>query len=118
MFADRSSILNQVAAGTLSAEQAARLMGAGAGVGGRNDAGRWLHLRVTNLFTGKQTAAVNLPLSWVNAAFKLGARYEPKLAGLDLNWNEIVTLLQTEANGQIVEVEDLDSGQRVEIYVD
>lgn len=122
MFADRSSILNQVAAGTMSAEQAARLMaagaGAGAGVGGRNDAGRWLHVRVTNTFTGKQTASVNLPLTWVNAALQLGARYEPKLAGLGLDWNEIVALLRTEANGQVIEVEDLDRGQRVEIFVD
>ncbi|MDW8325042.1 MAG: hypothetical protein RMK99_00625 [Anaerolineales bacterium] len=122
MFTDHSSILNGVAAGTLSAEEAARRMaadaGAGAGAGGRNDAGRWLHVRVTNLDTGRPRVSINLPLSWVNAVLRLGARYQTKLAGLDLDWEEIVALLQSEASGQIIEVEDLDGGQRVEVFVD
>lgn len=122
MFADRSSLLKEVAAGTLSAEQAARLLTATAdveaGAGGRNDAERWLHVRVTNLDSGRSNVSIKLPLSWVNAALRLGARYEPKLAGLDLNWSEIVALLRSDASGQIIEVEDLDGGRRVEIFVE
>lgn len=114
MFSERTQLLEQVAAGQVSAVEAAQRLGTEA-----STAGRWLHVRVTDLTTGYQRVQVNLPLVWVDAAMKLGARYQPQLAGLDLDWNEIVTMLKADpSSGRLVEVEDLEDNQRVEIYVD
>lgn len=114
MNPERTQLLEQVAAGQISAMEAAQRLGTEA-----NTAGRWLHVRVTDLTTGYQRVQVNLPLVWVDAAMKLGARYQPQLAGLDLDWNEIVTMLKADpSSGRLVEVEDLEDNQRVEIYVD
>lgn len=119
MFSERTQLLEQVAAGQISAVEAAQRLGTEANTGGRNAAGRWLHVRVTDLTTGFQRVQVNLPLVWVDAAMKLGARYQPELAGINLDWNEIVAMLKADpASGRLVEVEDLEDNQRVEIYVD
>lgn len=118
MNSERTQLLEQVAAGQLSAVEAAQRLGAEANAGGRNAAGRWLHVRVTDLTTGYQKVQVNLPLVWVDAAMKLGARYQPEVASLNLDWNEIVAMLEADASGRLVEVEDLEDNQRVEIYVD
>jgi len=118
MISERAQLLEQVAAGQLSAVEAARRIGAEANAGGRNAAGRWLHIRVTDLTTGLQRVQVNLPLTWVDAAMKLGARYQPEVAGLNLDWNEIVAMLEADPDGRLVEVEDLEESQRILIYID
>lgn len=118
MISERTQLLEQVATGQLSAVEAAQRLGANANPGGRNAAGRWLHVRVTDLATGFQKVQVNLPLVWVDAAMKLGARYQPEVAGLNLDWNEIVTMLEVDSSGRLVEVEDLEENQHVLIYVD
>ena len=70
-------------------------------------ANHWLRIRVSDLATGKQRVAVNVPLSWCRGAL-LGARYAPEIAGLDPN--ELLTMLQSGANGPVVDVEDTDDG--------
>jgi hypothetical protein len=75
-----------------------------------------LHVRVTNLQTGRPKVNVNLPLTWVELGLKIGAKYQPEIAGLD--FNDIVAQIQDGANGRLIEVEDLDDGERVEIFVD
>jgi hypothetical protein len=118
MNADRTQLLEQVAAGQLSAAEAAQRLSAETNASWRNAAGRWLRVRVTDLQSGAQKVQVNLPLVWVDAAMKLGARYQPELSNLHLDWNEIITMLQTEPNVRVVEVENTEDNQRVEIYVD
>jgi hypothetical protein len=88
----------------LSAEQKAQL------------ANHWLRIRVSDLETGRQKVAVNLPLTLVSVGLKLGARYAPEIAGLDPN--EILAMLQSGANGPVVDVEDTDDGQHVQIFID
>ncbi|MBI3241282.1 MAG: hypothetical protein HYZ49_03205 [Chloroflexi bacterium] len=119
MNLERSHILEQLASGQISADEAARLLNQPPASPASFDAlaaNRWFHVRVTDLDTGKQKVSVNLPLSLVDAGLKIGARYEPQIAGLDLR--EIIEQLQAGTGGRLVDVEDFESGEHVEIFVD
>ena len=142
MESNRSEILTQLAGGQISADQAAeQLRGASTPVSAPipEPAGapsqpqppkappltpdqaamlaqRWLRIRVTDLESGRQRVAVNLPLSWLAVGLRLGAKYSPEVAGLDID--ELLGALQAGASGQVVDVEDLDDGQRVQIFIE
>jgi hypothetical protein len=77
---------------------------------------RWFHVRVTNLDTGQPQVTVNLPMSLVQVGLSIGSRFAPEIDGLD--WQTIANALNDETTGRIVEVEDLEQGKRVEVYVE
>jgi hypothetical protein len=77
---------------------------------------RWLHIRVTDVHTGRPRVNVNVPLTWVALGLQLGSRHVSELHGIDLN--ELLDQIRAGANGRLIEVEDLDDGERVEIFVD
>jgi hypothetical protein len=121
MTPSHTDILTQLAAGDISVDQAAAFLRSGGGrpapaAEPRSLAGRWLHVRVTDLATGRQRVNVNVPLHWVVAGLKIGARYTPEIHGLDLE--QLLTDIQAGASGRLVDVEDWEDGQRVEVFVD
>src|SRR5574341_2380252 len=122
MTTDRADILNQLASGQISADEAAQRLRPPAGPqsstgkGTANLNGRWLHVRITDLETGKQKANVNLPLSWVEAGMRIGAQYRPEVA--DFDFDDLVAQIHAGTEGKLVEVEDLEDNERVEIFVD
>ena len=114
---DRTQVLKMVAAGQISAAEGARLLGAVEQAAPRADLShRWLRVQVTDLLTRRPRVSLNLPMAWVAVGLKIGARYQPDLAGLDLG--EIMRLIDEGAEGRIVEVESEQDGQRVEVFVD
>lgn len=113
MVADRSALLSQVAAGQLSAEEAASRLTAPAAPALD---GRWLRIRITRLSTGAGKVAVTLPLAWVDLGLRLGARQAPELDGLE--WTAVLEQLQASGDAQLLEVEDLDKDERIEISVE
>jgi len=132
---NRSEILSQLASGQISADQAAEQL-RGPAVPPAPPApdipsaqtppltpeqqaalsNRWLRIRVSDIESGRQRVSVNVPLSWVSYGLKIGARYSPELAGLDAN--ELMAMLQSVANGQVVDVEDADKGEHVQIFIE
>jgi len=122
MTTDRANILDQLASGQISADEAAQRLRppagpqSGTGKATANLTGRWLHVRVTDLETGKQKANVNLPLTWVEVGMRIGAQYRPEIASFD--FGDLVAQIQAGAEGKLVEVEDLEDNERVEIFVD
>jgi hypothetical protein len=133
MEQSRSDILGQLAAGTISAEQAAAQLRGGATApvppeapvppmppaapaAPSNMSQRWMRIRVTDLETGRAKVNVNLPLTWVAAGLRMGATYAPQLDNMDLA--QLLSDLDAGANGQLIDVEDLDDGERVQIFVD
>ena len=119
---ERMKILKMLEEGKLSAEEAARLLKAlgktkperrsqPAGGGAK-----WLRVRVTDLKSGRPTVNVNLPMSLVSVGLKLGAQFVPDTEGID--FRQVQEALRAGLTGKIVDVEDIEEGQRVEIYVE
>jgi hypothetical protein len=119
---ERMKILKMLEEGKLSAEEAARLLKAL----GKPKAERrapppgsepkWLRVRVTDMKSGRASVNVNLPMSLVNVGLKLGAQFVPDTEGID--FRQVQEALRAGLTGKIVDVEDVDEGQRVEIYVE
>jgi hypothetical protein len=77
---------------------------------------RWLRVRIMNLDTGQIKVTVNLPMSLVQVGLSIGSHFAPEIDGLD--WQTIANALNDETTGRIVEVENLEKGERIEVYVD
>lgn len=125
MATEHSAILNRLAAGEITADEAAELLRqpnrstTGTPAPPAADAqyaGRRLRVRVTNLETGRARADINVPLSWVELGMKIGSHYDPRIAGLD--FGEIVEQIRSGADCQIVDVEDSEEGERVEVFIE
>jgi len=119
---ERMKILKMLEEGKLSAEEAARLLKAlGKAKPERRSPppggeAKWLRVRVTDLKSGRASVNVNLPMSLVNVGLKLGAQFVPETEGID--FRQVQEALRAGLTGKIVDVEDVEEGQRVEIYVE
>ena len=121
---ERMQILNMVAEGKITAEEGAQLLGALEPERKKEvrlasespSTPRWFRVRVTDLETGKNKVNVNLPMSLVDVGTRMGARFAPELE--DVDFHDIIEQVKSGAQGKIVEVEDLEGGERVEIYVE
>jgi hypothetical protein len=76
----------------------------------------WVRVRVTDLETGRTRVNVNLPFGLVRAGIKLGARFTPETE--DVDWEELMSAIQGGASGKLVDVEDIEGGEKVEVFVE
>ncbi|MEA4909131.1 MAG: hypothetical protein GYA17_16980 [Chloroflexi bacterium] len=129
---ERLKIMELVAEGKITAEEAVDLLGAieeggeaatptrpagsdSRAPGGKE--GRWMRIRVTDVATGKSRANVRLPLRLVRAGINLGMRFAPQeMAGIDAD--AIEELIRSGEGGQIIDVVDDEDGEHVEIFVE
>ena len=123
MSEERARILQMVNENKIDAQEGARLLSAlhHASPGSQEQAPRegsprWFRVRVTNLETGRTKVNVNLPLSLVKVGLKMGAHFSPDIE--DFDWDELMAAIQEGAAGKLVEVEDIEDGEKVEVYVD
>ena len=77
---------------------------------------RWLRVRVTDRATGKTKVNVNIPVGLVDVGLKMGARFAPEMAGMDLQ--AIQAAVREGYQGRIVEVDDEEDNERVEIFIE
>ncbi|MBN1136423.1 MAG: hypothetical protein JXM73_07545 [Anaerolineae bacterium] len=122
---ERMQILKMVAEKKITAEEGAKLLSALEPdkkrdsqvlmVGGPSSP-RWFRVRVTDMETGRTKVNVNLPMSLVNVGMKMGARFAPEIEGVDLSG--VFEQIQEGAQGKLIDVEDMEDGERVEIYVE
>ncbi len=118
---ERIQILKMIEEGKISPEEGAKLLSAlGTKSGpprppGGSDA-RWFRVRVTDAATGKSKVNVNIPMGLVNVGMRMGARFIPEDADIDLE--EIFEQIRSGAQGKIVEVIDDESGEYVEIFIE
>jgi hypothetical protein len=127
---ERLQVLNMVAAGTITAEEGARLLMALEPIRMPGDAEsatgtlqqlemstpRWFRVQVTELTTGRDKVHISLPVSLVEVAIRMGARFAPDLEGASLE--QTVDRIKTGVPGKVLEVEDIENGERIEIYVE
>jgi hypothetical protein len=135
--AARLRLLQLVAEGEISAEEAAeRLSGGSPGdppvppepfeprptdVDPSADPGesgkpRWFRVRVTDTVTGRSKATVSIPLGIVDWGLRVGAHFSPDIKGLPLD--ELGNLLRSGQEGLLVDVMDEEDGEHVEIFVE
>ncbi len=139
---ERQEILAMVAGGKISAAEAADLLAAastaGAGAPAEPPAkanaieieevvtepyaeksgkkASWLHIRVSDLSTGKRKVTVNIPLRLMKLGLRLGGAFAPELQQIDVD--EMSRTLESDGRGVLVDVEDEEDGNHVQIYVD
>jgi hypothetical protein len=118
---ERMQILNMIQNGQVSAEEGAKLLAAlkaGAKEIPPTEGGqpRWFRVRITDLNSGKSKVNVNIPMALVNVGMKMGARFIPEAEGV--NYEELAAAIQSGAQGKVVDVEDEESGEHVEIFVE
>ncbi len=117
---ERMRILQMIQDGTVTAEEGAKLLQAlsssrpGAPQSSRDP--RLLRVRITDLDTGKTKVNVNIPMGLVNVGIKLGARFAP--ASANVNYDEIMDAIRSGESGKLVDLEDLESGEHVEVWVE
>jgi hypothetical protein len=123
MSEDRARILQMVSEGKIDVGQAADLLNALRSQGTpdnppapRSGNTRWLRVRVTNLETGRAKVNVNLPFGLVRAGLKIGSHFAPEMQ--DIDWEELMAAIDEGAQGKLVDVEDIEDGEKVEIFVD
>jgi hypothetical protein len=130
MKEERLQILKMIESGQITAEEGAKLLQALA-AGARKERGaessgatspprgnepRWLRIRVTDLRSGRQKVNVNIPMSLVGVGIRMGARFAPEMAGVDMD--QVLQAVRSGSAGKIIDVEDQESDERVEIYIE
>jgi hypothetical protein len=116
---ERMQILQMLANGKVSAEEAAKLLKAleeGSRPKPPPTQPRWFKVRITDLTTGKEKVNISIPMSLVNVGIKMGARFAPEVEGI--NFEEVLSSVREGAYGRLVDVTDEEGGERVEIYVE
>ena len=77
---------------------------------------RFFRVRVTDTDSGKTRVNVRLPISVVNAGFKMGARFSPAIEGLDSA--DLMQSIRSGTIGRIIDVYDDDDGEHVEVFLE
>jgi hypothetical protein len=76
----------------------------------------WFHVRVANLETGKNRVTVNIPIRMMKFGLKIGSRFSPEIENMD--WNELTGMMKDMTSGMLVDVQDEDSNEHVQVYLD
>jgi SHOCT-like domain len=119
---ERMRILKMIAEKQITAEEGSKLLEAlrvsDSEARDRSDPtkSRWLRVRVTDRSTGKTKVNVNIPVGLVDVGLKMGARFAPEMAGMDLQ--AIQAAVREGYQGRIVEVDDEEDNERVEIFIE
>lgn len=118
---DRLRILRMIEQGQISAEEGARLLEAITDDAARTRAraearARSLRVVVTDLHSRRQKINVTIPASLVSVGLKLGARLFPRNAGVTND--DVLRAIERDAPGRIFELQDLEEGERIEIFVE
>lgn len=76
----------------------------------------WLRVRVRNLQTGKSKVSVNIPLTMVHFGLQFANRFNSQQD--DFNLHQWSDMLFKAEQGILVDVEDAESNEHVQIYLD
>jgi hypothetical protein len=116
---ERNHILYMVETGKVTAAQAAQLLDTlelepeRPRVQSRNRSAR---VRVTNLASNRQKVNVTIPVSLIQVGLRLGTRLAPQLSGSALE--DLLRAIESGATGRLLDLQDLEEGERVEIFAE
>jgi hypothetical protein len=116
---ERNHILRLVESGNVTAEEAAQLLDALEVKQEQTDERkrkRTVRVRVTNLATNRQKASVTAPVSLIEVTLRLATRLVPQIRGSALE--DLLLAIENGATGRLLDLQDLEEGERVEIYAE
>jgi len=77
---------------------------------------RMMRVRVTDMATLRQKVNVTIPVSLIQIGIKLGARLLPP--GSTTSTAALISLIESGVTGRLVDVNDLDAGEHIELFVE
>jgi hypothetical protein len=118
---ERDRILNLIEQGRVTADQAAQLLDALEEEYERPPErlrDRVLRVRVTTLNSRRQKVniAATLPLNLLRVSLRLGTQLLPQLSNTALA--DLLKSIDSQTVGRLLDLQDLDTGERVEIFVE
>ena len=116
---ERNHILYMVETGKVTAAQAAQLLDSLEWEPERSherSRNRTARVRVTNLATNRQKVNVTIPVSLIQVGLRLGTRLVPQVSGSALE--DLLRAIESGATGRLLDLQDLEEGERVEIFAE
>ena len=116
---ERNRILYMVESGKVTAAQAAQLLDTLELVPERSrgpSRNRTARVQVTNLATNRQKVNVTIPVSLIQVGLRLGTRLVPQVSGSTLE--DLLRAIESGATGRLLDLQDLEEGERVEIFAE
>lgn len=132
---ERTKILEMLAQGTITADEAVRLLEKAPDAAATPEPApaaetvfekpkvtrngqqpRWLHIRVSDLSSGKDRVKVKLPFRLMRWGLKMGSKFTDELDGLDVE--ELINAMHDGDDGMLVDVQDEADGEHVQIFVE
>ena len=119
---ERNRILHMIQTGQMTADQAAQLLDA---LGEERERftpkrtnNRTMRIRVTNSAANRQkiNLTATLPVYLIETSLRLGTRLIPQLSGSTLE--DLLHSIEEGATGRLLDMQDLEAGERVEIFVE
>ena len=114
---ERNRVLYMVESGKVTAAQAAQLLDTLDLERSRSreqSRNRTARVRVTNLATNRQKVNVTIPVSLIQVGLRLGTRLAPQVSGSALE--DLLRAIEGGATGRLLDLQDLEEGERVEIF--
>ncbi|HET92350.1 MAG TPA: hypothetical protein ENN99_16665 [Chloroflexi bacterium] len=116
---ERIQVLKMIQEGQITAEEGSRLLEA---LGketsmkqpSRPEGLRQFRVRVTDLETGREKVELRMPWSLINVGINMGARFTRD----EIKLEELAGVIQSGAEGKLMDVVDEEDGERVEIFVE
>ncbi len=75
----------------------------------------WFRVRVNNLDTGKSKVSVNIPVRMLKFGFTVASHFTPEM---DFNMQELQSMLMEGESGILVDVQNEESNEHVQIYLE
>jgi SHOCT-like domain len=116
---ERIRILRLVESGNMTAEEAARLLDSLQVKQEHTDErkrNRIVRVRVTNLANNRQKANVTVPVSLIDVGLRLATRLVPQIRGSALE--DLLHAIENGTTGRLLDLQDLEEGERIEIYAE
>jgi hypothetical protein len=118
---ERNRILHLVESGQVSADEAAQLLDTielEQERPGEHIRDRTIRVRATNINAKRQKVNVTatLPLSVIKVSLRLGSHLLPQLNNNALT--DLLYAIETGATGRLLDLQDLEKGERVEVFVE
>ncbi len=116
---ERNQILSLIEKGSLTAGQAAQLLDTLAieqshPVETRKN--RFVRVRVTDLTAHRQKVNVTVPVGLISVGIRLATRLAPQVRGSA--FEDLLRAMEGGAPGRLLDLQDLEEGERVEIFAE